>query len=74
VHGACSATTRVGDRWLTADDPSVPWLLRSGWKVASHGVGLRWLLPALLVVALLVDVSRLVAADRPAQGQPRRYV
>ena len=68
MHGGGNATTRVGDRWLTADDPSVPWLPRSGWKVANHGVGLRWLLLALLVVALLV------AADRPAQGQPRRYV
>ena len=41
VHGGGNATTRVGARLLTADDPSVPWLLRTGWKVANHGVGLR---------------------------------
>jgi hypothetical protein len=70
VHAGGNATTRVGDRWLTADDPSVAWLLRSGWQAANHGVGLRWLLLAVLVTALLVDASRLLAADRLAPDQP----
>ena len=74
MHGGGNATTRVGARWLTADDPSVPWLPRSGWKVAKHGVGLRWLLLALLVVALLVDASRLVAADRRRRPSRDTYV
>ena len=69
MHGGGNATTRVGDRWLTADDPSVPWLLLSGWKVANHGVGLRWLL-----LALLVDASRLVAADRRRRASRETYV
>ncbi len=63
VHAGGNATSAVGRKWLTAVDPSVPWLLRSGWQVARHGVGLRWLLLALLVVALLVDAARLRAGD-----------
>jgi len=70
VHAGGNATTRVGDRWLTADNPSVPWLLRSGWGVANHGVGLRWLLLAVLIGAMLVDAARLLAADRPAPDHP----
>jgi hypothetical protein len=69
VHAGYNATLSVGDAWLTTDSPSVPWLLRTGWQVGFHGVGLRWLLLALLVVALLVDARHLYAGDGAVVGR-----
>jgi hypothetical protein len=75
VHAGGNATAAVQDRWLTAEHPSMPWLIRSGWQVAHHGVGLRWLLVVLLVVALAVDARQLrrgdaVGHDGPVLGVP----
>jgi hypothetical protein len=64
VHAGGNATVLVGDKWLTAENPSVPWLIRAGWQVGNHGVGLRWLLLLLLLVALLVDARHLHRGDR----------
>jgi RsiW-degrading membrane proteinase PrsW (M82 family) len=68
VHAGGNATSAVQDRWLTAAHPSMPMLIRLGWRVAHHGVGLRWLLPVLLLVALIVDARHLRAADEGADG------
>ena len=53
----------------------MPWLIRSGWQVAHHSVGLRWLLVVLLVLALVVDARQLrrgdaVGHDGPVLGVP----
>ena len=59
VQAGWNATLAVGDRWLTSDNPSMPWLLRLGWRLGQHGFGLGWLLLVLFLVALLVDAGRL---------------
>jgi hypothetical protein len=61
-----NATLAVGDVWRTATDSSMPWLLRLGWQFGLHGFGLRWLLVALFLVAMLVDAGRLRNAAEEA--------
>lgn len=71
VQAGWNATLAVGDRWLTAADPSMPWLLRFGWRLGNHGFGLGWLLLVGLLIALLVDAGRLRnAADEADDPLP----
>jgi hypothetical protein len=67
VQAGWNATLAVGDRWLTTDAPSMPWLLRLGWRLGQHGFGLGWLLLLLLLIALLVDAGRLRNAAELAE-------
>lgn len=55
VHAGGNAQASVGDSWLSAQHPSTPWWIRLGWTVGNHGVGLRWLMVLLLVLALVLD-------------------
>ena len=59
VQAGWNATLAVGDRWHTTETPSMPWLLRLGWRLGQHGFGLGWLLLLLFLIALLVDAGRL---------------
>jgi hypothetical protein len=68
VHAGGNATAAVGERWVTAQHPSMPWLIRAGWQIGLPGVGLRWLLPALLVFALVIDARRLARGDETPAG------
>jgi hypothetical protein len=71
VQAGWNATLAVGDRWLTAADPSMPWVLRFGWRLGNHGFGLGWLLLVGFLIALLVDAGRLRnAADEADDPLP----
>ncbi len=71
VQAGWNATVAVGDRWLTAADPTMAWLLRFGWRLGNQGFGLGWLLLLLFLVALLVDAGRLRnAADEADDPLP----
>jgi hypothetical protein len=66
VHAGYNATRLVGFGWVNAADPTMPWVLRIGWRLGQHGAGLGWLLLGLLLIALLVDAGRLRNAAEEA--------
>lgn len=64
AHAGFNATLSTGDPWSTVLDSPLPLLMRAGWLVTGYGHVFVGALPALLVVALLLDARHLYASHR----------